>query len=283
MPIKPEVVTQYLGIDLEKFEDEAAFRADFDGTFIRKELAHDDGEVQNRVFGKANNVLRGKLKNTAKAIGIEDLEVDWDKANPSDIIDVMKDKVSGSVASLRTELEAAKKGGSGKTTKEVEELQAKLDAAIKDRDAFGTQAKEFETKYNTLEGSIKQREAQARVDSVFERALESVKFREDVNAYARKGFEADMRAKYKPEFGEDGKGYKVIGPDGNPVLNPTKAQTYMTMEEIASRHAEEAKLTGGNPQGGKPVNRVVTTMATSVQQPAPQPERKFGPRVMPVG
>lgn len=281
MPIKPEAVIGYLGVDLEKFENEDAFKAHFDSTFIRKEIAHDDGEVQNRVFGKTNNVLRGKLKNTVKAIGIEDIEVDWDKANPAEIIDVLKDKVSGSVTALRTELEAAKKSTSGKSTKDIEELQQKLDAAIRERDAFGAQAKDFESKYSTLEGSIKQREAQAKIDGVFERAMDAVKFRDDVNAYARKGFEADMRSKYKLEFGEDGKA-KVIGPDGNPIMNPSKAQTYMTMEEIMSRHAEEAKLTGGNPQGGTPVKRVVTTMATSVSAAAPE-HRKFGARIMPAG
>lgn len=280
MPIKPEEVTKYLGLDLENFENEDAFKTHFDTEFVRRELAHTEKGVQDKVFGKVNSVLRSKIKGFAKAFGIEGLDIDG--SDPSDLIDAMKDKVSESVTTLRTELEAAKKSTIGKSTKDIEELQQKLDAAIRERDAFGAQAKDFESKYSTLEGSIKQREAQAKIDGVFERAMDAVKFRDDVNAYARKGFEADMRSKYKVEFAEDGKA-KVLDANGTVQMNPSQAQTYLTLDEIVKKHAEEAKMTGGNPQGGTAVKRTVTTMATTPPQHAPQTpaERPGGPRVMP--
>jgi hypothetical protein len=184
---------------------------------------------------------------------------------------------------MRTELEGAKKS-TGKTPEQVAELTAKLEAAIKERDAFGAQAKEYEEKYTTLEGGLKQREAQAKIDGAFARAIEAIQFREDVNPYARKGFEAEIRSKYKVEFGDDGQA-KVIGADGNIVMNKTKAQTFATLDEIAKQHAEEAKMIGGAPQAGTPVRRTVSTTSMTPAQPAaPQNPavRRTGPPVMPV-
>ena len=277
MPIKPEEVTKYLGLDLDTFENEDAFKTHFDTEFVRRELAHTEKGVQDKVFGKVNSVLRSKIKGFAKAFNIEGLDIDG--SDPSDLIDTMKDKVSESVTTLRTELEAAKKPGSGKTTAEVEDMKKQLAAAIAERDAFGVQAKEFEGKYSILEQSITQEKAKARIDGTFARAMDGIQFREDVNAYARKGFEADIRSKYKVEFAEDGTA-KVLDASGNVQMNPSKAQTFLSLDEIVKRHAEEAKMIGGNPQGNSPVKRTVTTMATTPPAPQTPAERTGGPRVM---
>jgi hypothetical protein len=281
MPIKPETLTAYLDLNLEEFENEDALKAHFDQHFLRRDLAHTDKDVQGKVFGKVNGVLRNKLKGFGKAVGITDLE--FDTLDPTDAIEAMQGKLTDTVTSLRSELDGAKKGGSGKTTQEVEELTKRLNDAIKERDAFGAQAKDYETKYTTLEGSIKQREAQAKIDAAFSRAMEAIPFREDVNPYARKGFEAEMRSKYKVEFSDDGAA-KVIGADGNIVMNKHKAQVYATLDELAKAHAEEAKMIGGAPQGGTPVRKTVSTTSTTPATPAnPQApaERRTGPPVMP--
>jgi hypothetical protein len=172
----------------------------------------------------------------------------------------------------------------GKSPAEVEELKKQLADAIKERDAFGSQAKEYETKYTTLEGGLKQREAQAKIEAAYTRALESIQYREGISSYEKKGFEAEIRSKYKPEFSDDGT-YKVLGPDGSIVMNKHKAQTLATLDELAKAHAEEAKLTGGAPQAGTPVRKTVSTTSTTPAQPA-QPQtpavRRTGPPVMPV-
>ena len=281
MPIKPETLTQYLDLNLEEFENEDALKAHFDQNFLRRDLAHTDKEVQGKVFGKVNSVLRSKLKGFGKTMGIADIE--FDTMDPSEAIEAMQGRLSDTVSTLRSELDGAKKSGSGKTSEQVEELNRKFEAAIKERDAFGTQAKEYEEKYTTLEGSLKQREAQAKIDAAFTRALEAIPFREDVNVYARKGFEAEFRSKYKVEFGDDGAA-KVIGPDGGIVMNKHKAQTFATLDELAKAHAEEAKMIGGAPQGGTAVKKTVSTTSMSPAVPAnPQTpaERPHGPRVMP--
>lgn len=280
MAVKAEDLSTYLDLDLDSIEDVEALKAHFDGSFVRRDIAHTDKGVQDKVFGKVNSVLRSKLKAFAKATGVEGL--DFENTDPSDLVDALKDKMGESVTTLRTELEAAKKPGSGKTTEEVEALKKQVADAIKERDAFGAQAKEFGEKYTTLEQSITQEKAKARIDGAFSRALDGITFREDVNAYAKKGFEADIRGKYKVEFGEDGT-VKVLDAEGNVQMNPSKAQTFLSLDEIVKKHAEEAKLTGGNAQANTPVKRTVTTMATTVPSGTPQTpaERSSGPRVMP--
>jgi hypothetical protein len=281
MPIKPEALVQYLDLNLEEFADEDALKAHFDQNFLRRDIAHTDKEVQTRVFGKVNNGIRSKLKAFGKAVGVTDL--DFDTLDPTEAIEAMSGKLSDQVSSIRTELEAAKKG-SGKSPAEVEELKKQLADAIKERDAFGTQAKEYESKYTTLESGLKTREAQAKIEAAYIRALESIQYREGVSAYEKKGFEAEIRSKYKPEFNEDGT-YKVLGPDGSIVMNKTKAQTFATLDELAKQHAEEAKLIGGAPQAGTPVRKTVSTTTTTPAQPGtPQTPavRRTGPPVMPV-
>ena len=280
MPIKPEALVQYLDLNLEEFADEDALKAHFDQNFLRRDIAHTDKEVQTRVFGKVNNGIRSKLKAFGKAVGVTDL--DFDTLDPTEAIDAMSGKLGDQVGTLRSELAAAQKGG--KSSAEVEELKKQLADAIKERDAFGTQAKEYETKYTTLEGGLKQREAQAKIEAAYTRALESIQYREGISSYEKKGFEAEIRSKYKPEFNEDGT-YKVLGPDGSIVMNKTKAQTFATLDELAKQHAEEAKLIGGAPQAGTPVRKTVSTTTTTPAQPGtPQTPaaRRTGPPVMPV-
>ena len=281
MPIKPEALTQYLDLNLDEFENDDALKAHFDQNFLRRDLAHTDKDVQTRVFGKVNNGIRSKLKAFGKTVGVTDL--DFDTLDPTDAIEAMSGKLGDQVGTLRTELEAAKKG-SGKSPAEVEELRKQLADAIKERDAFGSQAKEYQEKFTTLEGGLKQREAQAKVEAAYTRALESIPYREGISTYERKGFEAEIRSKYKPEFNEDGT-YKVLGPDGSIVMNKHKAQTFATLDELAKAHAEEAKLIGGAPQAGTPVRKTVSTTSTTPAQPnAPQTPavRRTGPPVMPV-
>jgi hypothetical protein len=279
MPIKPEVLTTFLDLDLEKFENEDALKAHFDQTFIRRDMAQNDKEIAGKVFGKVNDLLRQKLGKAGKELGIEAAFLDMD---PAEGIETISNTLKERTAQLSAEVEAAKKGGA--SSKDVEALKAQLETLQKERDAFGKQAKEYEEKYTTLEGGLKQREAQAKIDGAFARAIEAIQFREDVNPYARKGFEAEIRSKYKVEFGDDGQA-KVIGPDGNIVMNKTKAQTFATLDEIAKQHAEEAKMIGGAPQGGTPVRRTVSTTSMTPAQPAaPQTPavRRTGPPVMPV-
>jgi hypothetical protein len=280
MPIKPEALVQYLDLNLEEFADEDALKAHFDQNFLRRDIAHTDKEVQTRVFGKVNNGIRSKLKAFGKAVGVTD--IDFDTLDPTEAIDTLSGVLSGQVNTLRSEVAAAQKGG--KSPAEVEELKKQLADAIRERDAFGTQAKEYETKYTTLEGGLKQREAQAKIEAAYTRALESIQYREGISSYEKKGFEAEIRSKYKPEFNEDGT-YKVLGPDGSIVMNKTKAQTFATLDELAKQHAEEAKLIGGAPQAGTPVRKTVSTTTSTPAQPGtPQTPavRRTGPPVMPV-
>ena len=58
MPVKPEAVASYLGLDLEKIEDEKAMKAAFDAAFLRRDVAHEDRGIQDRVFGKINALAR---------------------------------------------------------------------------------------------------------------------------------------------------------------------------------------------------------------------------------
>jgi hypothetical protein len=200
MPIDPKEGLTYLGFDPEAFEDVDAFKAAADSTYVRRELAHTDKEIGGKVFGKINGTLRNNLKGVAKELEIEG--VDFETMDPTEGIKILGKSLKEKTSTLRSELDTAKKGGA--STKDIAEMQAKLDAVTKERDAFGQSAKDFESKYTELDTTIKSREAKAKEDAFYKDALSAIKWSPDVSDFAKTGFETAFRQQYKPDFYEGG-------------------------------------------------------------------------------
>lgn len=274
MPVTPEQAVQYIGLDLTKIEDENGLKEAFDGTFVRRDLAADDKDIANKIFGKTNDILRRKVLKAAKEF---ELEIDAD-INPGEGIELLANSLKERTAKLAKELELASKGA--KSTKEVEELSNQLKALQSERDAAFSQAKDFETKYTELHTSLTQKEHQAKVDGAYKEALSGIEFNPELPKVAITGFEATFRSQYQPDWSEDGK-LRWKDKDGNLVMDPAKAQTYRAGSDLAKAMAEQEKLIGKAKEA--PVRKVITPTSTAMGgQQAQQPAGEGGRRVRPV-
>ncbi len=264
MPVKPEAVAAYLGLDLEKIEDEKAMKSAFDAAFLRRDIAHDDKGVVDRVFGKVNAIARQRLKSGAKAIGVDIGNVD--EGDPVDLIPAFSDKVAARISELAKERDtfktAAEKGGGDA----IAELTKERDAIAKERDAFGKQAKEYEEKYNGLNSTWTKKQEEAKRNTIIETAKSRVKFRDDVNDFTKKGFINDFFERHTLDL--SGEKVKVVNVDGSIAMDKTTTQQFASLEDLLSEAADAAKLTAKAPQAGTPARKTVASIS---QQPQADP------------
>jgi hypothetical protein len=263
MPVKPEAVAAYLGLDLEKIEDEKAMKSAFDAAFLRRDVAHEDRGIQDRVFGKINAIARQRLKSGAKSLGVDLGNVD--EGDPLDLIPKFSESVQlriDAIAKERDDLKAS--AGKGDNTEALTALQKERDALVKERDAFGNSAKEWETKYTSLDSTWKKREHETKLSGFIDAAKARVKFRDDVNEFTKKGFINDFLERHTLDL--SGEKPKVLDNAGQIVLDKQKAQTFASLEDLLSEAAEAAKLTVTAPQGGTPVKKTVATMSAGGQR-----------------
>lgn len=262
MPVDHKKLVDYIGLDLSGIEDNEAANSLFDATFLRKDKAHTDKDVSGRVFGHVNNVLRSRLKGMGKEFGIDLGKVD--DADPVDIIATLSEGAKGSVSKLNADLESARKAADGKEY--AKEYEARIASITKERDAFGSSAKEWEKKYNDIDATVKAKDAQAKVDNWWSKAEGSVKFRDDVSALTRRGFMASVREKFRPDF--DGDTVKVLDSTGAIIMDKKKAQTFATINDLIAEAANAERLTvESSPSGGRQVNRVIGMVGAANGQP----------------
>ena len=261
MPVKPEAVAAYLGLDLDKIEDEKAMKSAFDAEFVRRNIAHDDQTVRDRVFGKINAIARQRLKAGAKTIGVDLGNID--ESDPVDLIAKFNESVSAKIGDIAKERdtfkEAAEKGGGDALAK----LTQERDALAKERDAFGAQAKEYEKKYADLNSNWTKKQEEAKRSSVVDAAKSRVKFREDVNDFTKKGFINDFFERHSLDLSGDQP--KVLDASGAIVMDKTKAQTFASLEDLLSEAADAAKLTAKAPQAGAPARKTIASIGTQQQ------------------
>lgn len=260
MPIDPKDALAYIGADPEAFENIEAFKEHYDKEWTK---AADVASLSGRI----NGAFRTTLSRVAK-----ELEVDIDRKEieesekPTEIAELIakkaKEKWSGRVSQLE---EVAKGKGSDKLR---EEYEAKLQAITKDADVFKADAQKWEGQYKELTGTLAQREKQAKVDAVYGKAFEAVKFKAGMTPFERKGFEDHIRSNFKVQVADDGSPI-VTDANGNKIKDDKKAASFKTIEQIVAEVAEQNKLIESNVHAGKPVPPKAGTPAAQPQAVTP--------------
>jgi hypothetical protein len=273
MAFEKEALEYIIG-PLDEIKDLEEVKERFNGSYLKRDQAHLDEDVSNKVFGRVKGGLRSKIKTHGREL---ELDAKWDEIDPGEGIEML----ATTAKQLRAELAEAKKGGKA-APKEVEELERRYKEASGLVGQYKEQLTTWEKKYNDLEGSVKQRETQARVDAQYERAFGAVEFPEGTSKFTIEGFKNAFRQRYAPQFDEDGNPYAIDAESKKRITDPRRAGAFLGLDALAKQYAEEEKLIGGAPQGRTPVQRTVNLMSP---QPAPHPsapaQTANGRRVMP--
>lgn len=269
--LKPEDAVTALDLDLSKYDDVKAFVEDFDKGWLRRDEAPKDPAVIKTVFGTVNGTIRSRAHVALQKLGIKQERSVTEGMDPTDIFDLIAEKIPAAHEARVKELEAAiAKGGKGGA--EVEEWTKKygeLEKRYADLDGLH---KAQVGKYNELEASVKTREHASKVNSEWDRAIGAQKFRQGLSDFEKEGFLSRMRKEYRVEFDDTGAPYAADSA-GNRIPEPGKAQKFLDLSSLLAAKVKEFKLDQVNPQGGKPVGGVRPNASpmptrTDVERPA---------------
>lgn len=254
MPIDASEALKFIGVDPEKVENLDAFKAEFETNWAK---AADISATQGRI----NGAFRTALKRSVRELGIEFDADTIEKADkPAEVLDQIAAKVkehyTGEIAKLS---EAAKGKGSEKIK---EEYEAKLAQIAKDAEVFKADAQKWQSEFTNLNTAIAKQREEAEVNSLYEKAMASVKFRE-MTPLERQGFEVYVKSNYKPV--KEGDAYAWVGPDGNKIKDEKRAASFKGIEQLVAEAAEQHKLIAVNPHAGKPIHKPTQP----VDQPKP--------------
>jgi hypothetical protein len=248
MPIKPEEALEIVGLNPADFEDGDAFRDAVEKKFVSRDIAHKDKEVNARVLGKFNEVLKRKVGKVGKEAGIE-LPDDTD---PIDLIDQLVPAFTG----LKSQAEEWKtKAEKGIGEEVVNEWKGKLTKAEQESRAFQAQAKEWSEKYENLNTEIVTTKRKNVLDTEWSKAIGGVQFSSSVDDLRKEGFLAKVRSKYVVDLDDDLKPRLLSAETKEPIKHPRKAGELLTLEEAVKLEAKELKLVSENPHGDKPAGQ----------------------------
>jgi hypothetical protein len=265
MPISEKEALEVLGYeDLSKVESADDFKTIVEKTWIKRDAAHNDKSVADKIFGKVNRGLRNELSGLNKAL---DLGID-------DIDTKMPTEVIGSLSELiRPRLDKVKELEDKLKNTAPADVVSKFEADLKEKDkkinAFEKAAKDTQSKYDELFTSVQAKEKSSKVNGEWEGALKSIPFASTVDELRKEGFIAKSKAKYQVLIDDEGKTY-AANDKGEPLMNPKKAAERWTLADALKAEADALKLIGVNPQGGRQVTPPART------KEVPEPAGRFG-------
>jgi len=248
MPIKPEEALEVFGIeDLTKFETPDAFKAEVEKKWITKDAAYKDPEVVDKIWGKMNRGFSKELSdlNDAFELGLEDI----DKKKPMDILKALPDAFKPRLDKVKELEEKLKTAAPADVVSKYEEEKKELHKKLS---AFEKSAKEWEGKYSELDTKVKTSERTGKINGEWDGALKAISFAPTVDELRKEGFIAKAKAKYQVLLDDEGQPY-AANEKGEPLMNPKKAAERWTLKDALAAEAANLKLTGVNPQGGKPI------------------------------
>lgn len=228
-----------------KIED---FKTHVDKTYVTRENVLKDDDVRSKIESKVYGEVYRKV---AKIFDLTSDEIKDKKID--DILVTAKGKVDVKLTELTEKV--------GKNTDE------RIAAAEREREKEKQRADDLQLGLTTKEGEWTEKEKayNGRVRGLtlghkFEKAKEKVLFIDDFakNEIVRTGFETVLNNKYGFDIDEKGEVAITTKADGKQVFNPKKSGQPITLEELLTLEADNAKLLKKNntPSDKTPVRKV---------------------------
>jgi len=219
--------------------------------YVGRNVAHEDTELINKVWGKKKGSYETQLKRNLKAVS-EDLlspkeieELGFDKA-----LDTAFEKI----ARLKQSLEEKAKGN-GNPTKEFEELKSKYEKLNGDFLQIKTQRDEFEGLVSKKDEEFSSFKKNLAINSKKREALKNIAFTDNLQGPARdfalQGFNDSFNSKYSIELSdEDESGIVIRNKQGQRVSKDNK---FLSLEELYKQEAHAAGLLKLNNNSNKKI------------------------------
>ena len=216
--------------------------------FIKKAEVHKDETIVGQIIGSRIGKLDTALNQLATANGLE-FDENTKKAKIEDKISF----VFESTKKMLSEKDELLKGKGG------DELKAKIEAEYKQKIEGLTKelssTKDLLThntnEFNTFKSNVEVEKKNFRLTNEFENARKKISLSPEAKPLEIKGFETTIKDKYVFDLNENGEAVVMLKETGKQIPNDKQMGTFMNIEQILQKEAEELRIHAKAPAAGK--------------------------------
>lgn len=248
MPIKPEELLSYAGIDPEKYDSIDDAKTAFDTEFVKKSnignLLIKQPELADPIIGKRMSIIDRKIDSFAKAAGIE-FDADSVKGKKvEDKMEIFQPLFEAKILELNSKAGA----GNDEKLKALAEEKEKIESKYKDTFKLLNETKsEFEG-YKT---NIVQKDKDKKKSDYFIESLNSVEYSPEVDELKKKGFEILLKENYLIDLDENDAPFVKDAKTGERLKSSTKTGEFLDLKDIVKIEAEKNKVIKQSPYSGQ--------------------------------
>jgi hypothetical protein len=233
-------------LDLEEAESLDKAKELFSQKFVKQE------ELSSKI-GKITGSITNVARKAFEPFGVQLTEDDFKDKKIEDVLRSASEKASESFKNKITELESRAIGqGSEELIKDWEKKYSTIEKKLTETEKA---RQESINAFESFKNEVTVKEKTSKINSVFDRALSSIKPDPSVNEITMKGFRSHINEKFSIELNENDEPVVMDRKTGERIKSDKKAGTFLGLEDVLMSEAATAGILQKNPNAGnkKPI------------------------------
>jgi len=242
-------------LDLEEAESLDKAKELFSQKFVKQE------ELSSKI-GKITGSITNVARKAFEPFGVQLTEEDFKDKKIEDVLRSASEKASETYKNKISELESRATGqGSEELIKDWEKKYSTIEKKLQETDKA---RQESITAFESFKNEVSVKEKTSKINSVFDRALSSIKPDPSVNEITMKGFRSHINEKFSIELNENDEPVVMDKKTGERIKSDKKAGTFLGLEDVLLSEAANAGILQKNPNAG---NKKPVTVGFGQRQP----------------
>ena len=233
-------------LDLEEAESLDKAKELFSQKFVKQE------ELSSKI-GKITGSITNVARKAFEPFGVQLTEDDFKDKKIEDVLRSASEKASESFKNKISELESRAIGqGSEELIKDWEKKYSTIEKKLTETEKA---RQESINAFESFKNEVTVKEKTSKINSVFDRALSSIKPDPSVNEITMKGFRSHINEKFSIELNENDEPVVMDRKTGERIKSDKKAGTFLGLEDVLMSEAATAGILQKNPNAGnkKPI------------------------------
>ena len=233
-------------LDLEEVESLDKAKELFSQKFVKQE------ELSSKI-GKITGSITNVARKAFEPFGVQLTEDDFKDKKIEDVLRSASEKASESFKNKISELESRATGqGSEELIKDWEKKYSTIEKKLTETEKA---RQESINAFESFKNEVTVKEKTSKINSVFDRALSSIKPDPSVNEITMKGFRSHINEKFSIELNENDEPVVMDRKTGERIKSDKKAGTFLGLEDVLMSEAATAGILQKNPNAGnkKPI------------------------------
>ena len=233
-------------LDLEEAESLDKAKELFSQKFVKQE------ELSSKI-GKITGSITNVARKAFEPFGVQLTEDDFKDKKIEDVLRSASEKASESFKNKISELESRATGqGSEELIKDLEKKYSTIEKKLTETEKA---RQESINAFESFKNEVTVKEKTSKINSVFDRALSSIKPDPSVNEITMKGFRSHINEKFFIELNENDEPVVMDRKTGERIKSDKKAGTFLGLEDVLMSEAATAGILKKNPNAGnkKPI------------------------------